>query len=183
MPMSEASRAAASERMKKLRADQKAKKERAPADPALQEALAKAPFVTEARTAEPLNGNIVQEPLEGERRLSHYSNHITIKVEWETLPIQEAQQFYAALKVEFERAGKILNGRLMAEHEGYTCFMCHTYHEGRPGMTDLSYQDPKTGLFPRVDLCGELCVVNYHKLRIDMRTAKHIDEAAQQRGA
>jgi hypothetical protein len=57
--------------------------------------------------------------------------------------------------------------------------MCHKHFAGRPGMTDLSYQDPKTGLFPRVDLCGELCVVNYHKLRIDMRTAKHLDEARE----
>jgi hypothetical protein len=168
--MSPEARVAASERMKKMRAEQKLKK----ADPALQEALAKAPFVTETTTRGPVSSATIQ-PLD--QVLAIESPAIRVSIDWQNISIAEGESFYAILKNEFEKAGRILNARRSAEQDGYTCFMCHKHHAGRPGMTDLSYQDPKTGLFPRVDLCGELCVVNYHKLRIDMRTAKHIDEA------
>jgi hypothetical protein len=175
MGMSPEARAAASERMKRMRADQKAKK----ADPALQEALAKAPFITASANGIDLDaiakfpGKI--QPLD--QVLAIESPAIRVSIDWQNISISEGESFYAILKNEFEKAGRILNARRSAEQDGYTCFMCHKHYAGRPGMTDLSYQDPKTGLFPRVDLCGELCVVNYHKLRIDMRTAKHIDEA------
>jgi hypothetical protein len=167
--MSPEARAAASDRMKKMRADQKAKK----ADPV-------APLVTQTINATPPNGKTIQ-PLDQVLKID--SEKIVVSIDWQNIPIQQGQSFYAILKNEFEKAGRILNARLMAEHEGYTCFQCHTYHAGRPGMTDLSYKDPKSGLFPRVDLCGELCVREYHKFRIDERLAEHLKEAAEQRGA
>ena len=179
MPMSVEQRAAASERMKTMRANMKAKKEAAKTDPALREALAKAPFVADLKT----NGGTPHAVQPLDQVLIIEAPAIRVSIDWQNIAIADGQSFYAILKSEYEKAGKILNSRLMAEKEGYTCFMCHKYHMGRPGMTDLSYQDPKTGLFPRVDLCGELCVVNYHKLRIDMRTAKHISEAEAQREA
>jgi hypothetical protein len=170
--MSPEQRAAASERMKAMLA----KKRAAKADPALQEALAKAPFAT----AENPTHNVIPptvQPLDQVLKID--SKSIEVSVDWQNMSMPQAESLYAILKNEFEKAGKILNSRHTAEHDGYTCFMCHKHFAGRPGMTDLSYQDPKTGLFPRVDLCGELCVVNYHKLRIDMRTAKHLDEARE----
>ena len=174
--MSPEARAAASERMKAMRAKKKAEKEAAPVDPALQEALAKAPFITQI--GEDNGQRVVQPPIQPlDQVLAIESPAIRVSIDWQNIPIAQGESFYAILKNEFEKAGKILNGRHSAEQDGYTCFMCHKHYAGRPGMTDLSYQDPKTGLFPRVDLCGELCVVNYHKLRIDMRTAKHLDEA------
>jgi hypothetical protein len=172
MAMSPEARAAASERMKAMRAKKQAEK----ADPALQEALAKAPFANTTVTSKATAGPPKQ-MLDQVLKIDHDS--ITVSVDWQNLPMQQAEAFYAILKNEYEKAGKILNSRHSAEHDGYYCFMCRKHFSGRPGMTDLSYQDPKTGLFPRVDLCGELCVVNYHKLRIDMRTAKHIDEARE----
>jgi hypothetical protein len=32
-----------------------------------------------------------------------------------------------------------------------------------------------------VDICGELCVINYHKMRIDMRVASNIVRGDQER--
>jgi hypothetical protein len=96
--------------------------------------------------------------------------------------MSEAQKFYAHLKSEFENAGKILNARSNERTAGYDCFMCHQHFNGNPGMTDHSYTDPKTGLTPRVDICGELCVIKYHKMRIEMRTQTNLQQAAAQRG-
>lgn len=170
MAMSPEARAAQSEKMKANWAARKAKK----ADPALQEALAKAPFVTAINTDQTMAMPTVH-PLD--QVIAIESPAIRVSIDWQNIPMPEGESFYAILKNEYEKAGRILNARHNAEMNGYDCFMCHKHFSGRPGMTDLSYQDPKTGLFPRVDLCGELCVVNYHKMRIDMRTAKHIDEA------
>jgi hypothetical protein len=172
MSMSPEQRAAASVRMKEMLAKKRAEK----ANPALQEALAKAPFASDA-VVEKGNGSTKIQPLDQVLKID--SKSIEVSVDWQNMSMPQAESLYAILKNEFEKAGKILNSRHTAEHDGYTCFMCHKHFAGRPGMTDLSYQDPKTGLFPRVDLCGELCVVNYHKLRIDMRTAKHLDEARE----
>lgn len=179
MPMSAEARAAASERMKAMRAKQKAAK----ADSALQEALAKVPFSNSPSGVDVLipPNRVHTQPFDQVLRIE--APNISVTVDWQNIPIDQGQSLYAILKNEFEKAGKMLNARLMAEHEGYTCFMCKKHFGGRPGMTDLSYQDPATGLFPRVDLCGELCVINYHKMRIDMRTAKNIQEAELQRGA
>lgn len=200
-PMSEAARKAAGERMRKMQADRRAKKQPAQetpvdvADPALQEALAKQPIRSDATYPKTTHADERTSPDGGQERahpepvradgglkLEHYSNHITIKVDWDTLPMPEAQQFYASLKSEFEKAGKILNARSNAHFEGYTCFMCKKHFNGNPGFTDHSYRDPVTGLSPRVDCCGELCVINYHKLRIDMRTAQNIKQGAEERG-
>lgn len=173
-PMSEAARAAASERMKAMLA----KKRAAKADPALQEALAKAPI------AGVITGNSGVYVTE----IGHWPekgvelNHIVVQVDWEKTPMPDAQQFYAHLKAEFEKAGKILNARSMATVSGYTCFMCHKHFNGNPGFTDHSYIDPATGLSPRVDCCGELCVIHYHKMRIDQNLARRLQQASDQRG-
>lgn len=176
MPMSEAARAAQGERMRQRHA---AKRSEKMTDPALQEALAKAPFVTISKEATdrmtdwPRTGNIVE---------VHRAPSIVIEVDWAQMPMLEAQQFYAHLKDEFEKAGRILNARSMERVSGYTCFMCHKHFNGNPGFTDHSYIDPKTGLSPRVDCCGELCVINYHKMRIDQNLGARQRQAAEQRG-
>jgi hypothetical protein len=179
--MSPEARAAASERMKRMRADQKAKK----ADPALQEALAKAPFITASANGIDVDavatfpGKI--QPLD--QVLAIESPAIRVSIDWQNIPISEGQSFYAILKNEFEKAGRILNSRLMAEQDGFTCKMCGKHFQGRPGMTDLSWQDPETHCFPRVDLCGEVCVRNWDIFRTEQRRAKYIREAELQHEA
>lgn len=170
--MTAEARAAQSERMKRMHAEGKMKKK---ADPAVQEALAKIPITGVADhqfipTEIPVTS------------VAHYTNHIHIDVDWDHLPMTDAQASYAVVKKEFEKAGKILNARSMASTNGYTCFQCHKHFNGNPGFTDLSYVNPQTGLSERVDCCGELCVINYHKRRIDMRVAKNIQQAAEERG-
>ena len=171
-PMTAEARLAASERMKAMRANQKAKKEADANAP--QESLAevKPNGGAEAHPIQPLDQVLLIE-----------SPAIRVTIDWETIPIPEGQAFYAILKNEFEKAGKLLNARLMAEQEGFTCKMCHQHFAGRPGMTDLSWKDPETGLFPRVDLCSEVCVRNWDIFRTTERRDKYIREADQQRGA
>ncbi len=177
MPMSAENRAAASERMKAMLAKRRAAKTAAPpVDPAVQEAMAKAPITGVARSANGGPEPAISPPMPWEE------SHIVIEVDWEHMPMGQAQQFYAHLKEEFEKAGKILNARSMAHVSGFTCFMCHKHFDGNPGFTDYSYIDPTTGLSPRVDCCGELCVINYHKHRIDMRLAVEMKRGAEQRG-
>jgi hypothetical protein len=94
---------------------------------------------------------------------------ITIAVDWEHLRLEEAQRAYAALKVQFEKAGFILNQRSMPEPGSYVCFMCKKKHLGDPRGKDYSYINPKTGLMQVVEICGELCWIHYQRLRIDER--------------
>ena len=170
-------RAAASERMKLLHAQ--GKMQHKSKDPAVQEALAKVPMnmpqvVPTSPAAVP--------PTE-----PHPSNGtaaegvITITVDWQAVPIPEGQLAYAILKAEFEKAGRILNARTMERLEGYTCFMCHKHFQGRPGFVDHSFLDPDTGLAKLVECCGELCVINYNKYRIELRLAHNLEVAEAQR--
>lgn len=106
---------------------------------------------------------------------------ITVQVDWEHIPILEGQFAYGILKAEFEKAGRILNARSMEHLEGYTCFMCHKTFQGRPGFVDHSYLDPKTGLAKLVECCGELCVINYNKYRIQLRLEHNLEVAEAQR--
>jgi hypothetical protein len=164
-------------RMKEVWQKKKAQAGEPPADPALREAMAKVPMNapvsfhsgTTIPFDQPLPANILEE------------SHITVDVDWEHIPIQEGQQFYAHLKAEFERAGKILNARSMERISGYTCFMCKKHFNGNPGFTDFSYVDSKTGLSPRVDCCGELCVINYNAMRINERHQRSVAQAQQER--
>lgn len=180
MAMSAEARALQSTRMKEKWLKRKAQAGEVPADPALREAMAKVAMNTPIVVPHPLQNIVVRIPeIENPMKLEHYSNHITIN--WDTLPMMEAQHFYAALKSEFERAGRILNARSMARTSGYTCFMCKKHFDGNPGFTDFSYVDPATGLSPRIDCCGELCVINYNAMRINQRHQRSLAQAQQER--
>ena len=177
MPMSPEARAAQGESMKAMHAKKRAEKQAAAADPALQEALARVPF-----TMKPPQVEVLKSVIEQLTNVGVQPSRILVEVDWNHIPMPEAQQFYAHLKAEFENAGRILNARSMERISGYDCFMCHKHFNGNPGFTDYSYIDPKTGLSPRVDCCGELCVINYHKFRIDMRLAENVKRGAEMRG-
>lgn len=179
MPMTEEAKAAQSEKMKAAWAKRKAAKQAAevPADPAIREAMAKAPM------------NAVVERIPAQLVVTHdqgdsdvfVNQGIVVIVNWEKTPMPEAQRYYAQLKEEFEKAGRILNARSMERVSGFTCFMCHKHFDGNPGFTDHSYIDPATGLSPRVDCCGELCVINYNSFRINQRHQKDLARAAEER--
>jgi hypothetical protein len=186
MGMSAEARAAASERMKAMLAKKREKK--SAVDPALQEAMAKQPIRSAANEKGidteaygGLPGEVTVYPA-GKIPRNIPMSSIDIKVDWEHIDMPSAQQLYAHLKAEFEKAGKILNARSSERTMGFTCFMCKKHFAGNPGFTDYSYIDPATGLSPRVDCCGELCVINYHKFRIDMRLAENVKRGAEQRG-
>jgi hypothetical protein len=177
-----------SERAKKTWADRKA---REASNPALQEAILKQPLMSNVPTTgeAPLtHDRFTGDPLPDVKELQAKMTKsfkenlerkwtIDVDADWEHLPMGDAQQAYATLKFEFEKAGKILNARSTAEQEGYTCFICKKRHSGRPGMTDLSYQDPETGLFPRIDLCGEHCVIRWQAFRVEERCKRFLREA------
>jgi hypothetical protein len=183
--MSAEHRAALSETMKQRWAERKAKK----ADPAVKEAMANTPLtgvaqpVVDRWTGERLpDVNKLRQKITANRKYEiEHPSSINIDVDWEHLPMQEAQQFYAHLKSEFEKAGRILNARSMARIEGYDCFMCHNHFDGNPRFTDHSYMDA-SGLNPRVDICGELCVINYNAFRINERRERELKQAAVARG-
>lgn len=183
MAMSPEARTLQSQKMKESWIRRKAEKGEPSADPAIREAQAKvpmnAPIERGTMVAEVKDEVIPTEALPVEQR--SFPDHVTIEVDWEHLPMQVAQEFYAYLKVEFERAGKTLNTRLMTRTESFTCFMCKKTFNGRPGFTDHSYIDPATGLSPRVDCCGELCVINYNSFRINQRHQKELAKAAAER--
>jgi hypothetical protein len=99
---------------------------------------------------------------------------IVVAVDWETLEILEAQQAYSTLKKEFERAGFVMNQRSMPVPGSYVCFICKKKHLGDPRGKDYSYVNPKTGLMQVVEICGELCWLNYQKLRIEERKEREM---------
>jgi hypothetical protein len=178
MPITAEERTLRSLRMKNYNLKKKAEAGEVPADPALREAMAKVPMnapienytsVVSLHVTGPIRDQLIE------------PSKILVLVDWEHLPMQEAQQFYAHLKSEFEKAGRILNTRSMERTSGYTCFMCKKHFNGNPGFTDFSYTDPKTGLSPRVDCCGELCVINYNAMRINERHQRSIAQAQQER--
>jgi hypothetical protein len=181
MPMSEAARAAMSERMKSLNADRLAKKAaekpKEPGNNPLQEAMAKVPTRGAVTFGDPILPKEQIAEVIPMVQGSYGPPQIIVNVDWHGISMAEAQGLYAHIKAEFEKAGKILNARSMAEKDGYTCYMCKKQFGGRPGMTDYSYRDPDTGLFPRIDLCGELCVIRWHQFRIDQRRDRFIQEA------
>jgi len=108
-----------------------------------------------------------------------------MKADWHTIPMPEAQRQYAILKVEFERAGKILNARAMAstQIEFYECFMAGrdkccskgTKHRMPARGTDYEngHKDPKTGLVTPVLICSENCWIRFQGLLIDQRRERH----------
>lgn len=108
------------------------------------------------------------------------------EINWQTLPMAEAQQLYAKLKDRFERVGKILNARAMAstQIEFYECFMAGrdkccakgTKHRMPARGTDYEngHKDPKTGLVTPVLICSENCWIRYQGLLIDERRERNL---------
>lgn len=114
----------------------------------------------------------------------HRTAVMQIDVDWQFLPMGEAQQFYARLKDALEKAGSILNARSMPEGEFYLCYMA-----GRPKCCDKGrlyrrpakfrdYEngpaDPKTGLVIPVEICGENCSIRYNDILIQARRERHM---------
>jgi len=103
---------------------------------------------------------------------------ISIRVDWEHLPMQQAQTAYASLRKEFEKAGSILNARSMPTPGTYKCFMCKQTHVGQPRGTDYSYINADTGLMEPVLICGEKCWLDYQRLRIKERREREMPQSA-----
>jgi hypothetical protein len=108
---------------------------------------------------------------------------IDVTVPWESLEILEAQQWYAILKKEFERAGAILNARLCAQtQDSFVCFMAGTegackagvIHKGRPAGIDYQHKDSKTGLLQPAMICSERCWVLYQAKLISERREREL---------
>lgn len=96
---------------------------------------------------------------------------LTIHVDWDKIPMEQARTLYARLKTEFERAGAILNNRLMPRESSYQCFVCKQVHHGEPRGKDYSRVDPMTGLMVPVMICGERCWITYQDQCIKERKA------------
>ena len=179
MAMTPEQRTASSLRMKERWQKKKGEAGEAPTDPALREAMAKVPMNGLTQTN---HSSVVSLHVTGPNPDPLIEpSQILVLVDWENVPMLEGQKFYAYLKAEFEKAGRILNARSMERTSGYTCFMCKKHFQGNPGFTDFSYVDPKTGLSPRVDCCGELCVINYNAMRINERHQRNVAQAQQER--
>ena len=108
---------------------------------------------------------------------------VRVEVPWNTMPMLEAQKWYAKLKDEFEKAGAILNARSCAEHEeGYICFMAGkegackkgVIRTGRPAGIDSSHKNPKTGLMEPVRICSERCWILYQGMLIQERREREL---------
>ena len=123
---------------------------------------------------------------------------IHVDVDWAGLPMQRAQMFYQQLKVEFEKAGRILNERSFPPNIGrYACFMCactckppsqstnpidhapgcKKVHEGDARGKDDSYKDPKSGLYVPVRICGEEHWIRWQQRLIDERRQREMVHA------
>lgn len=120
---------------------------------------------------------------------------ISINVDWENMPLQEARNFYEALSKEYEKAGRILNERATTRQpDQFNCFMAGkpgcckigTAHTGRPRFIDLSYKAPKggykdlltnqhtpEGLTVPVNICSELCFHRYNEILIAERRERN----------
>jgi len=182
--MTAEARALQSAKMKESWIKRKAEKQQVPADPALREAMAKVPMnapIERGTMVAEVKDEVIPTEALPVYPVSHFVDHITIEVDWEHIPMNEGQQFYAHLKSEFENAGKILNARSMQRTSGYDCFMCGKHFEGQPKYTDHSYKDPTTGLVPTIYCCGEHCVILFNAKVIQERHQRELARAAAER--
>ena len=99
--------------------------------------------------------------------------NIVVDVDWNHLPILDAQEAYAVMRKEFEKAGQILNDRSMPAPGSYKCFICQITHPGDPRGKDLAYEDPETKLRVPVEICGEACWLKYSDYRIKERSFRN----------
>jgi len=107
-----------------------------------------------------------------------------IDVDWQNIPMAEAQGLYARMKDAFEVAGRILNARAMPEGEFYVCYMagkpkcCKAGTLFRRPARFRDYEngprDPKTGLVTPVEICGENCSIRYNDLLITARRERNM---------
>jgi hypothetical protein len=106
---------------------------------------------------------------------------IDIDVEWATLSMDEARQAYAELKKHFDRAGAILNARIMDTDGRWVCFMAGkkgcckmgVVHSGNPRGVDYSYVDPVSKLSKPAKICSELCWIRFQQQLIDERRERN----------
>lgn len=98
---------------------------------------------------------------------------IKVEVDWQNAPLPQAQEAYARLKKEFERAGTILNSRSMPTPGSYVCFMCQITHPGEARGKDDSQVNPSTGLAERVRICGEECWISFQDFCIRGRSMRN----------
>ncbi len=104
---------------------------------------------------------------------------LEIDVDWQFLPMGEAQEVYAKLKVAFESAGHILNARSRPDGEFYTCFMAGKPKCCKPGELhrrpargrdfENGMKDPATGLVTPVEICSENCWIRWQDVLIKAR--------------
>ena len=109
-----------------------------------------------------------------------------IHVDWQNIPMPDAQILYAQLKESFEKAGRILNARAMAatQVEFYECFMAGkakccakgTQHRMPARGTDYEngHKDPKSGLVSPVLICSENCWIRYQEVLINERRDRNL---------
>jgi hypothetical protein len=109
-----------------------------------------------------------------------------IHVDWQNIPMPDAQTLYAQLKESFEQAGRILNARAMAatQVEFYECFMAGkpkccakgTQHRMPARGTDYEngHKDPKSGLVTPVLICSENCWIRYQEVLINERRDRNL---------
>lgn len=119
---------------------------------------------------------------------------LVVDVDWSTMPVLLAQQYYAQLKAHFEKAGAILNARTTGSNGQWVCYMADksTRIDGKtkkpipsdcptqgqvlnilPRFTDYSHVDNKTGLIDPVRICSEICSIRYNQILIDERREKY----------
>jgi hypothetical protein len=106
---------------------------------------------------------------------------LEINIPWSTMDLLEAQQWYAKLKAELERAGSILNTRLCDTGDAYVCFMAGkpgacpkgVVRTGRPAGIDSAHKD-KNGLLKPAKICSERCWILYQKQLIDERREREM---------
>jgi hypothetical protein len=147
MPMSEAARKAAGDRMRAMHAKKK-----------LSEGT--------QETAKEIITQFKENTLPYQKPLAL---SIIVDVDWEHVPMLAGQQAYATLRAEFEKAGKILNARSLKTDLGFQCFMCHGDFDGMPAFRDDSYKDEKTGLLVPVRICGQMCLERYNLMCFERR--------------
>lgn len=119
---------------------------------------------------------------------------IVVDVDWGNIPVADAQNLYAELRRQADRAAQILNARTTRGDGKWVCYMsdkkrpdkdgnltiesdCQTrgvVHDGleRPRFTDYSRTD-RNGLMVVVKICSEMCSIRYNQVLIDERREKY----------
>jgi hypothetical protein len=96
---------------------------------------------------------------------------VEIHVDWDSIPLTEAQRLFGLLRDTVNHAGKILNNRLMEPKtspcggsSGAGCGKLISDLEAKG--SDASYTNSQ-GLIEKILLCSELCWNGYQRKRLD----------------